>query len=177
MTVTDTSRDWLAATLRGHVRKGETFHLAGGDQSDWYIDCRELTYGVEGTRVARMVSTELAGFDLDAVGGVGYGGVPIGILVAQRWQVRSFAVRLDVKGHGRVGKIVGPLLPGDKVALVEDVFTSGSSVCAAVEALRAYGAEVAAVVAIVNRGNPSLTTLYGDIPFRSLVTAADLGEE
>lgn len=151
--------------------------MAGGGSSDWYLDCRELTYGIEGTRVARIVSNRLAGMDLDAVGGVGYGGVPIGLLVAQRWQVRSFAVRSDNKHHGRAGKVVGPLLPGDRVALVEDVFSTGSSVCAAVETLRNHGVEVAAVLAILNRGNPALTTIYGEIPFIALVTAADLGME
>lgn len=169
----DALRAWLIETLRGHLSHGR-FELAGGGLSDWYLDCRDVAYGFEGPTVARMVDHAIVDIDVDAVGGIGFGGVPLALFVARARGKRSFAVRLETKGHGRAGKVVGPVRPGDRVALVEDVFNTGTSVCKGVEALREAGAIVAAVVCVVNRGNPSLKTVYGDVPFFSLLTASDL---
>lgn len=167
--------EWLASALRPHVHGGD-IELAGGGRSDWYIDARPVLYGPERITVAHMVDKVLDDIELDAIGGVGYGGLPVGLLAAELRKLRSFAVRLENKGHGRTGKVVGPIGPGDRVALVEDVFNTGSSVCGAIEALRDIGVGVAAVVAVVNRGNPALKTVYGEIPFFSLLRASDLGE-
>lgn len=176
-TLNSADKVWLASAVRPlihHGRDGQTFELAGGGRSDWYLDCRDLVYGVDAPLVAQIIDTELMSLYFDAVGGVGFGGTPLGILVAARRGVRSFAVRLDQKGHGRAGKVLGPLRAGDQVVLVEDVFTTGSSVCSAVEALRAAGIIVATVLCLVNRGNPHLRIIYGDIPFTALLTSADL---
>lgn len=166
-------RPWLVSALRPYIRRGRVA-LASGGESDWYVDCRPVLYGIDSSIVAMWVDQELAEVDFDAIGGVGYGGLPVAVLVAQRRQVRSFAVRSEVKNHGIVGKLVGPVSAGDRVVLVEDVFNTGSSVCAAIEALRDAGVEVAQVVCILNRGNPALRSVYGDIPLRSLLTATDL---
>jgi orotate phosphoribosyltransferase len=168
--------EWLVNALRPHVHAGGDFDLAAGGRSDWYLDARPVLYGPERAIVAHMVDDALYAIKLDAIGGVGYGGLPVGLLAAERRKIRSFAVRLESKGHGRTGKVVGPVGPGDRVALVEDVFNTGSSVCSAVEALRDIGAVVAAVVAVVNRGNPALKVVYGDVPFFSLLVASDLEE-
>ncbi len=148
--------------------------MSSGGHSDWYLDCRDLVYGADGPFLAQIIDRELVSVAFDAVGGVGFGGVPLGILVAERRKVRSFAVRLEQKGHGRVGKVVGPLVPGDQVVLIEDVFNTGASVCSAVEALRAAGITVVGVVCLLNRGNPALRSIYGDVPFIALLSAADL---
>jgi orotate phosphoribosyltransferase len=167
-------RDWLVAALKPHISRGR-FHLASGDESDWYVDCRPVTYGIDNGIVAMWVDQEIP-LDVDAVGGVGFGALPVAVLVAQRRQIRTFGVRSEVKDHGLAGKVVGAVNPGDRVVVVEDVFNTGSSVCGAIEALRAKGAVVAKVVCIVNRGNPALRSVYGDVPFLSLLTSSDLEE-
>ena len=170
--LSDQLRTWLVAALKPHVTRGR-FHLAGGDESDWYVDCRPILYGIDNGIVAMWADNEIE-LGVDAVGGVGFGALPIAVLVAQRRQIRSFGVRSEVKDHGLAGKVVGDVNPGDRVVVVEDVFNTGSSVCGAVEALRARGAVVVQVVCIVNRGNPALRTVYGDVPFLSLLSASDL---
>lgn len=170
--LTDQLRAWLVAALTPHIGRGR-FQLAAGGESDWYVDCRPTVYGIDNGIVAMWVDSVIDG-DVDAVGGVGFGGLPIAVLVAQRRQVRSFGVRSEVKNHGVSGKVVGAVNPGDRVVVIEDVFNTGSSVCGAIEALREKGAEVAQVVCIVNRGNPALRFVYGNVPFVSLLTSSDL---
>lgn len=172
--MTTADKVWLAAMLTPLVRHGDV-GLAGGGRSDWYLDCRELTYGVDGPFLAEIIDRDLVSLQLDAAGGVGFGGLPIALHLAARRHIRSFAVRRELKGHGRVGRVLGPLHSGDQVALIEDVVTTGSSLCSAVEALGDVGVDVVTIVCLVNRGNPALRSLYG-IPFTSLLTAADLGE-
>lgn len=168
-------RPWLVSALRPLIDHGD-YELAGGGRSDWYLDCRPLLYGIGGMTVAHMVDDVLDAFVVDAIGGVGFGGLPVGLQAAQIRDLPSFAVRLEPKGHGQVGKVVGAVEPGNRVALVEDVFTTGSSVCSAIEALRGAEITVAAVVCVLNRGNPTQRTVSGDVPFFSLVTADDLEE-
>jgi orotate phosphoribosyltransferase len=165
-------RAWLVAALKPHIVRG-SISLAAGGESDWYVDCRPVLYGIDNGIVAMWVDSEMV-LDVDAVGGVGFGGLPVAALVAQRRQIRTFGVRSEVKDHGLAGKVVGAVNPGDRVVVVEDVFNTGSSVCGAIEALQAMGAVVVQVVCIVNRGNPALRSVYGDVPFVSLLTSADL---
>lgn len=170
--LSDLLRTWLVAALKPHITRGK-FHLAAGGESDWYVDCRPVLYGVDNGIVA-MWADRVIDLDVDAVGGVGFGALPIATLVAQRRQIRTFGVRSEVKDHGLAGKVVGAVNPGDRVVVVEDVFNTGSSVCGAIEALRERGAEVVQVVCVVNRGNPALRLVYGDVPILSLLTASDL---
>jgi orotate phosphoribosyltransferase len=64
----------------------------------------------------------------------------------------AFVVRKEGKAHGLQRRIEGPDVSGRRVLAVEDTSTTGSSVLAAVEALREAGAEVVGVAVIVDRG-------------------------
>src|SRR5918999_1400506 len=65
--------------------------------------------------------------------------------------VRAFTVRKEAKTHGTGRLIEGPFRSGDRVAVVEDVITTGSSALQAVEAVRAAGGVVAGILALVDR--------------------------
>ena len=59
----------------------------------------------------------------------------------------GFLVRKLEKGHGTGKLIEGNLNPGDKVAMFEDVVTTGGSVIKAIHAVRDAGAEVSKLLA------------------------------
>jgi orotate phosphoribosyltransferase len=65
---------------------------------------------------------------------------------------------------------------GDRVAVVDDVLTTGESVVQAVEAVEARGAAVVRVVCIVDRLQGARERLAG-YDFRPLFTIRDLGIE
>jgi len=65
--------------------------------------------------------------------------------------IRAFTVRKEAKTHG-TGKLVeGAFLPSDRVVVIEDVITTGGSALKAVDALRAAGATIVGVLAVVDR--------------------------
>jgi orotate phosphoribosyltransferase len=63
----------------------------------------------------------------------------------------AFIVRAEVKGHGTQKRIEGPLKKGSKVAIVDDVVTTGGSVRRAIEAVEAEGCKVVKVVVLLDR--------------------------
>jgi orotate phosphoribosyltransferase len=70
---------------------------------------------------------------------------------AGRPPLRAFTVRKEAKTHG-TGKLVeGPFEAGDRVAIIEDVITSGGSARRAIDAVRGAGGVVAGVLALVDR--------------------------
>jgi orotate phosphoribosyltransferase len=61
-------------------------------------------------------------------------------------------IRKGEKSHGTAAKIAGPApVPGERVALIEDVVTTGGSAFRALEVLEPTGVRVAEVVVLVDR--------------------------
>jgi len=87
-------------------------------------------------------------------------------------------VRKEPKGHGTQQFIEGPVFPGDRVAIVEDVITTGGSALKAVERAEAYGLKVVQVLGIIDRleGGSEEFRRRG-LPFASLFTIRDFGIE
>mgnify|MGYP001068209413 CR=1 FL=1 len=85
-------------------------------------------------------------------------------------------VRKESKGHGTNQYIEGPVKPGDRVVVVEDVVTTGGSSLQAIERIEDFGMTVQAVVAIIDRmeGGREAFTDRG-YRFESLLTIQDFG--
>ncbi|GFO96225.1 orotate phosphoribosyltransferase [groundwater metagenome] len=60
-------------------------------------------------------------------------------------------IRKEAKDYGTKGQIVGDVIPGSKVVLVEDVTTTGGSVIKAINALRDEGLVIHRVITVVDR--------------------------
>ncbi len=90
----------------------------------------------------------------DCVGGMAIGGPDYRRVVMLAGQqglpTRGFMVRKEAKQHGMGRLVEGPVSPGMKCVIVEDV-TSGGSAIQAVEAVKAFGLEVLGVMAVVDR--------------------------
>ena len=101
----------------------------------------------------------------------------VAAIAAERGRfLRSFSVRKEAKDHGITGRIAGALQPGDKVAIVEDTVTRGTSIFEAVAAVREFGAEPIFITVIVDRGGTcEAMAREAGIDFRPMLTAPDLG--
>jgi orotate phosphoribosyltransferase len=132
------------------------FKLASGAVSDYYLDMKPTTFDPEGSNlIADIVCDMLQSEEIDAVGGIELGAVPITIAVSMRsygqHELPSFVVRKEKKGHGTDKNIDANFKPGDRVILFDDVTTKGGSILKAVEAVRAQGGFVNKVITIVDR--------------------------
>ena len=92
--------------------------------------------------------------DTEVVAGVATGAIAQGALVADTLGANYIYVRSAPKDHGLENLIEGNLKPGQKVVVVEDLVSTGSSSLKAVEAVRNAGGEVVGMVAIFTYGFP-----------------------
>ena len=133
------------------------FTLVSGAVSNYYLDMKPTMFDPEGAHlIAEIVCDLLAGErDVDAIGGLELGAVPIIVAVCARsWHgrpVAGFVVRKEIKDHGTEQKIDGNFKPGSTVILFDDVTTKGGSVMRAVRAVRGRGARVAKIITLVDR--------------------------
>jgi len=140
----------------GALLQGE-FTLTSGKKSDYYFEGKRLTLSPEGAYLTgKVVFDELADVGVDAIGGAAIGGYPMVAAVAlvshlEGKPIPSFVVREETKEHGTRRKIEGGLKEGSRVAIVDDVITTGGSVSRAIEAAEAANCKVVKVIVLVDR--------------------------
>jgi orotate phosphoribosyltransferase len=135
------------------------FTLASGRQSNFYIDARLTTMSPEGLLAIGTLGLEVltaANWNVQAVGGLTLGADPISYAISYTSNgtsnpLRAFTVRKEAKGHGTRKLIEGPMREGDRVAIIEDVITTGGSALQATKAVTEAGASIAGVLALVDR--------------------------
>ena len=135
--------------------------LASGRESDFYIDCKKTVLLAEGHwLVGRLLFSDIrrAAPDAVAVGGLTMGADPLASAVSLVSHLGgapmpAFLVRKEPKGHGTGQWIEGltAIPPGSKVAVVEDVITTGGSTIKAIERARAEGLVPVAAFTVVDR--------------------------
>jgi uridine monophosphate synthetase len=135
----------------GCVRFG-SFTLASGKQSPIYFDLRRIgSFPDLFTEVVHAYLDVLSEKRFDLVAGVPYAALPLGGLIAWKLGTPLIYPRKEAKSHGTGQMVEGAFQPGQKAVLVEDVITSGGSILAAAEALRAAGLVVEDAVVLVDR--------------------------
>ena len=92
------------------------------------------------------------GFEADAVVGVATAGIPHATLVADRLGLPLAYVRSSPKKHGRGNQIEGQVKKGSRIALIEDLVSTGGSSLKAAVALREAGLEVREIIAVFSYG-------------------------
>lgn len=162
------------------MRFGE-FVLSSGATSRFYIDVRKTSLHPEGLKlITRLFWDQLQEDGVTAVGGLTVGADPLvaGLMwwsMEQGKPLEGFLVRKNPKDHGMRGSVEGNLAGHKRVAILDDVITSGESALIACEAAESYKAEVVRVLAVVDRaqGAPQIFQQRG-YTFTSLYTIGDL---
>jgi orotate phosphoribosyltransferase len=131
--------------------------LSSGRTSDYYLDCKRVTLSPEGAYLTAKLMLDMIWPDVSAVGGLTLGADPIvsSISVLSHIQGRGLAgliVRKEPKKHGTMNYVEGPALEtGAKVAVVEDVVTSGASLQRAIDRIAAAGYQPVQALTIMDR--------------------------
>jgi orotate phosphoribosyltransferase len=161
----DTLRAELLALLRAKSVFYGDFTLSSGRKSNYYIDCRLTTLDGRGAWLIGQLMRALVrreeksrNLRINAVGGLTLGADPValatGMVSCQAGDaepLRVFCVRKAPKGHGQTRLIEGNFKPGDTVAVVDDVVTSGDSTITAINAVVKEGGRVAFAAVLVDR--------------------------
>ena len=174
-------RQALIELVRDRALQLGDFTLASGKKSNYFLDAKQVILYSQGLRlVSEGLLEMLEGVEFDAIGGTSIGADPIvgGVITVAAEQGRDldgFLVRKQIKDHGTKKAIEGPLEPGSKVVIVDDVFTTGGSALIAVDRAIEHGCEIVQVVGIVDRLQGATETFAErSLPFECLLTIRDL---
>ena len=185
MDFSENPKQALVDHLRTHaLRTDGPFTLRSGAVSDWYLDARQTTFDGAGARLVGRAVLEHVPAGVGAVGGMTMGADPIAVATAiaaaeSGRDLSSFSIRKEAKDHGVGGRLVGPVVAGDRVVAIEDTTTTGSALVEAIEVLLAADVDVVRAVALVDRsGGAAAERLRGlGIEYIAVVAPSDLGVE
>ncbi len=177
----NSQRDRLRQMLLSRSMRFGEFVLSSGATSNYYIDVRKTSLHPEGLRLISNLFFELlVSENVTAVGGLTLGADPL--VAGLMWYsheakrpLEGFLVRRTTKDHGLRGQVEGNLAGHKRVAILDDVITSGESVLIAAEAAESYKAEVVRVLAVVDReqGAAQIFQQRG-YPFSALFSIGEL---
>jgi orotate phosphoribosyltransferase len=154
-----TALDDLKRLLAERSAKRGRFILSSGRESSLYIDARLTTMSPDGLVLIGRLGVEAIehnGWNIDSVGGLTLGADPVAYAIAYAsvssgHRIRAFTVRKEMKSHGTGQLIEGPFIAGDRVVVVEDVITTGTSALRAAATIQNSGGIIVGVLAVVDR--------------------------
>ena len=155
------------------------FKLVSGRMSHFYVNCKPTTLSPRGmVLVGHLLFERLQGAGVTAVGGLTFGADPVAFAAAFASElngrpIKAFSVRKTQKDHGIVKWIEGDLQRGERVAIVDDVATTGGSTLTAVERARAEGLEVVKAVVLVDRQEGGLENIRKQVSDSSAIVTRD----
>jgi len=174
----------LVDLIVARALKRGSFRLASGREASFYLDAKQVVLDASGAMLVgrgMLAVLRAAGPLPDAVGGLAIGADPVtGAIVTmagvEGLPLKGFLVRKEAKDHGTQRFIEGPVVAGQRVAIVEDVVTTAGSALVAIARAREFGLVVDRVVAVIDRlaGGAEALAREG-VPLDALVTIRDLG--
>ena len=141
--------------LKSNSLKFGLYTLASGKQSPYYIDLRMLHsfpryFRLTINALRDLISREI-GSDFDSLGSIPTSGLIFASALGYEMLKPLIYVRKESKMYGRMKMVEGYLRPGEKVLLVDDVATTGTSLSKTIKVIRENGAVVKDAVAIISR--------------------------
>ena len=140
--------------------KEPIFKLVSGELSNFYINCKPVTMSSNGLYlIGNLIYNNIHSTNtshITAVGGLTMGADPIAMAVARAsydrlFNINAFSIRKTKKNHGTSLWIEGCVEPGEHVAIIDDVATTGISTITAIERARNEGLIVDKVIILVDR--------------------------
>jgi orotate phosphoribosyltransferase len=177
------SRARLLELFKSRALSFGQFTLASGKTSSYYINSKKAIFNAEVVWLLGDVLWDLTrDLNLQALGGLEVGAIPMATAAALRYHeegrsLEGFFVRKEAKSHGSQERIEGIVRAGDRVAVVDDVFTQGTSVRQAVAEVERIGAKVEAVICIVDRLEGARECLAPRYYYLPIFTIRDFGIE
>jgi orotate phosphoribosyltransferase len=159
------------------------FTLASGKESNYYVNSKKAIFHSEVVSLLGDVLFDMTkDLNIAAAGGLEVGAIPRAATLAQAYHrhgrnLEGFFVRKQPKSHGSQERIEGVLQSGMRVAVLDDVLTTGGSALQAVAEIEKAGAIIVAIVCIVDRLEGAREAIGGKYDFRPIFTIRDFGIE
>ena len=155
------------------------FKLVSGRMSRFYVNCKPVTLCARGIFLAGHLLFEAIKDDkVTAIGGLTFGADPLAVATAfaselNAQPINAFSIRKTRKDHGMVRWIEGDIRPGERVAIIDDVATTGGSTIKAIERARAERLEVVRAVIFVDRQEGGIENIRQHVSEVSSIVTRD----
>ena len=133
------------------------YKLVSGQMSRFYVNCKPTTLDARGMYlVGQLIFDRIKDYRVSGIGGLTFGADPLAVATAftseiNHQPIHAFSIRKSKKDHGIVKWVEGDVQAGERVAIVDDVATTGGSTIKAIERARSEGLEVVTAVILVDR--------------------------
>ena len=160
-----------------------SFKLVSGKMSNYYFNCKAVTLHPEGMYLTGNILYDLIkDSGITGIGGLTLGADPIACAVAYTSYAKgtpfeAFVVRKTPKSHGTMQWIEGNIVQGDRVAIVDDVITTGKSTIEAAGRAQEAGLKIVKVISLIDRqegGREAIEAL--GFPFVAIITREEVME-
>ena len=133
----------------GAFKTGE-FTLTSGKKSNFYVDIKQASTN---PKILAEIAREMKSLikDESRIAGMELGAVPLAVAVSLESGLPYVILRKRERSHGTGKLIEGNMKGGERVLLVEDVTTSGSSLVKAAEIIREAKGVVDRALVVVDR--------------------------
>ena len=159
----------------------ETAHITGnftlrsGAVSNEYFDKYRFESDPALLREIAEAMAPLVPEGTEALAGLELGGVPLATMLAQVTGLPALFVRKEAKTYGTCQLAEGGAIDGRRLAIVEDVVTSGGQVVLSGRDLRDLGAKVETAICVIDRESGGREALAAEgIELRALFTMSQL---
>ena len=159
--------------------KEPIYKLVSGRMSQFYVNCKPVTLCARGMFLAgQLLFEEIKNDDVTGVGGLTFGADPLAVATAFASELKSrpinaFSIRKTRKDHGMIRWIEGDVQPGERVAIIDDVATTGGSTIKAIERARSEGLEVVRAVILVDRQEGGIDNIRRHVTHVSSIVTRD----
>ena len=152
-----------------------SFTLKDGSTSQYYLDLRVIpSFPTEFKKTIEMLSNALSEVKIGAVAGIMSAGIPYATGIALELGLPLLQVRKKSKEYGLNKLVEGEWEEGWRVAVIDDVITTGLSKEPAIEALRELGLVPVHIQILVDRTEKKSAPLVRGVPVHSLARIQDL---
>lgn len=135
----------------GCIKFGD-FTLKSGLQSPIYIDLRRLSgYPELLSNVATAYLPVLRRLTFDRLGALPFAALPIATAISLQSGWPMVYPRKEAKSYGTGVEVEGVFLPGERVAVIDDLVTTGGTKFEAIDKLKMAGLDVVDVVVLIDR--------------------------
>lgn len=158
----DYKREFIEFMVDSEVLKFGDFVTKSGRKTPFFVNTGFYRTGTQLRRLGEYYAKAIQnafGLDFDVLFGPAYKGIPLTVSAAMAISglydvdIKYCSNRKEVKDHGDKGILLGsPLQDGDRVVMIEDVTTAGTSIQETLPIIRAQGnVDVLGLVVSVDR--------------------------
>ena len=142
-------KEFIEFMIDSQVLKFGEFTLKSGRKSPFFMNAGGYVTGAQLERLGEYYARAIHdnyGLDFDVLFGPAYKGIPLSVATTMAIsrlygkEIRYCSNRKEVKDHGDKGILLGsPMGDGDRVVIIEDVTTAGTSIQETLPIIKAQG--------------------------------------